>query len=227
MAINGLPERIARLEELAYNIWWSWQEDARVLFRYLDHPLWRVTAHNPVRLLREVGASRLDAAARDPVFLARYDTVMKAYDTEMKATRDWLGRPGEVGYFSMEFAFHNSLPIYAGGLGVLAGDICKEASDMALPMVAVGFMYPQGYFHQHINPDGEQQEVYRQLDFDIAPIKQVLSPGGERVIARVQLGDAAVVIGVWRVDVGRTRVYLLDTNLSENPPFFRQIDPPL
>ncbi|MFH0941953.1 MAG: alpha-glucan family phosphorylase [Chloroflexota bacterium] len=230
MTIVKLPERIMRLEELAYNLWWSWHEDARHLFRYLDHPLWRMSVHNPVKLLHEVSVNKLLAASNDPAFLARYDAVMNTFDAEMQVARDWFGafpregKPEPVAYFSMEFAFHNSLPIYAGGLGVLAGDICKEASDMGLPMVAVGFMYPQGYFHQHINADGEQQEVYRQLDFRAAPISRVFSPEGDQVITTVPLGDAALAIGAWQVEVGRTRVYLLDTNLEENPPAFRQID---
>jgi starch phosphorylase len=230
MTIVKIPERIIRLEELAYNLWWSWHEDARWLFRYLDHPLWRVTVHNPVRLLREVSVNRLQMVASDPVFLDRYDAVMSAFDTDMKAAGDWFGaipperRGGPVAYFSMEFAFHSSLPIYAGGLGVLAGDICKEASDMGLPMVAVGFMYPQGYFNQRINASGEQQEVYRQLDFNAAPIKRVLSPDGNPVITTVELNDAAVAIGAWQVSVGQTRVYLLDTNLEANPPGSRQVE---
>lgn len=230
MTVVKIPERIIRLEELAYNLWWSWHEEARWLFRYLDHPLWRMSIHNPVKLLREVSVNRLQMAANDPAFVARYDAVMSAFDTDMQFTRDWFGaippdgEAGPVAYFSMEFAFHNSLPIYAGGLGVLAGDICKEASDMGLPMVAVGFMYPQGYFSQRVNPDGEQQEVYRQLDFNAAPIKPVLSPEGGRVITRVEVSNIAVAIGAWQVSLGRTRVYLLDTNLEENPPASRQID---
>lgn len=222
-----LPGSINRLEELAYNLWWSWHEDARRLFRSLDYPLWKRSVHNPVKLLREVSKDALLNAASDPAFLAEYDAVMAAFDGEMSAPSNWLpsvdGKTNPIAYFSMEFAIHNSLPIYAGGLGILAGDICKEASDMGLPMVAVGFMYPQGYFHQHISADGWQQEIYRHLDFEEAPIRRVLAPKGGNVIAEVQVGEVSLGLGVWLVKVGRTNVYLLDTNLERNPERYRQM----
>jgi glycogen phosphorylase len=224
-----LPSNINRLDELANNLWWSWHEEARRLFRSLDYPLWKLSEHNPVKMMREITDEILNAAANDPVFLGLYDSVIKSFDADMSADSNCLKRAdGEiernpVAYFSMEFAFHNSLPIYAGGLGILAGDICKEASDMALPMVAVGFMYPQGYFRQHISREGWQEEIYRQLNFDEAPITRVLSAKGEKVITTVQLGNATLGIGVWQVKVGRTNVYLMDTNLESNPDPLRQL----
>jgi len=224
-----LPERISRLDELANNLWWSWHEEARQLFRSLDYPHWRITVHNPVKQLREVSQDTLQAAAKDPAFLALYDSVMAAFDADMSSSDSWFTSeynkllPGPVAFFSMEFAIHNSLPIYAGGLGVLAGDICKEASDIGLPLVAVGFMYPQGYFHQHISSDGWQEEVYQQLDFETAPIKRVLSLAGDSTVAKVQLGDITLAIGVWLVRVGRTSIYLLDTNLENNPERYREL----
>ncbi len=230
MTSLNLPERISRLDELAYNLWWSWHEEARSLFRSLDYPLWRKSGHNPVKQLREVRPDTLQAAAADPSFLALYDVAMSAFDSEMTAPETWFTRhcpdvapDCRVAYFSMEYAIHNSLPIYAGGLGVLAGDHCKGASDLGIPLVAVGFLYPQGYFHQHIAPDGRQQETYQQLDFDEGPIKQVFSPTGESSIAKVQLGDVVLDIGAWLVKVGRTDVYLLDTNLRQNPGPYRQL----
>jgi len=224
-----IPERISRLEELANNLWWSWHEQARNLFRALDYPLWRLSGHNPVKELREIKPDALRAAAADPSFIALYDSVMSAFDTDMKASNTWIAtnysnllhRP--VAYFSMEYAIHNSLPIYAGGLGILAGDICKEASDLGLPLVAVGFMYPQGYFYQSISSDGWQQETYRQLDFEEAPINRVISPKGGLAIAEVHLDDVTIAIGVWHVLVGRTNVYLLDTNLKENATQYREL----
>jgi starch phosphorylase len=224
-----IPERIGRLDELANNLWWSWHDQARKLFRALAYPLWRQSSHNPVEELRNVSPETLQAAATDPSFLALYDSVMSAFDTEMTTSNTWfttnypklLGGP--VAYFSMEHAIHNSLPIYAGGLGILAGDICKEASDLGLPLVAVGFMYPQGYFHQHISLDGCQEEFYRQLDFDAAPINQVLSPTGGTYVTEIELGDVTLAIRVWQVRVGRTNIYLLDTNLDQNPPQYRQL----
>jgi starch phosphorylase len=224
-----IPERISRLDELANNLWWSWHEPARKLFRTLDYPLWKMSGHNPVKELREVSSDALQAAAIDPPFLALYDSIMSAFDTDMRASNNWfttnypdlLDHP--VAYFSMEYAIHNSLPIYAGGLGVLAGDICKEASDLGLPLVAVGFMYPQGYFHQHISADGWQQENYQQLDFEEAPINRVLSSKGDIAIAEVQLSDVTLAIGAWQVQVGRTNVYLLDTNLERNPAQYQRL----
>jgi starch phosphorylase len=229
LSIEGLPERIARLGELANNLWWSWHPQARDLFRVLDYPLWRLGGHNPVKQLRELSPDKLQAAATDPAFLTLYDSVMSAFDADMSARDTWFATNhfdllhSPVAYFSMEFAIHNSLPIYAGGLGILAGDTCKEASDLGLPLVAVGFTYPQGYFHQHISADGWQEEMYQQLDFDEAPISPVLSPQGERSLAQVQLGSRSVSIGVWQVQVGCTTIYLLDTNVEENAPQDQQL----
>jgi starch phosphorylase len=156
---------------------------------------------------------------------------MSAFDTDMRASDTWFvtNHPsllnGTIAYFSMEYAIHNSLPIYAGGLGILAGDICKEASDLGIPLVAVGFMYPQGYFHQQLclSPDSCQQEFYHELNFYEAPISQVFSPDGKSNIATVDLNNVTLAIGVWQVRVGRTNIYLLDTDLEENPEQYRQL----
>jgi len=224
-----LPQRIGRLEELANNLWWSWHEEARKLFRALNYPLWRISGHNPVKELRELSPDALQAAATDPSFGTLYDSVMSAFDTDLSDSNTWFATNypsllnGPIAYFSMEYAIHNSLPIYAGGLGILAGDICKEASDLGLPLVAVGFMYPQGYFQQRVSADGWQQEIYRQLDFAEVPINRVLSPEGKNTVAEVQLGDVVLAIGVWHVRVGRTEIYLLDTALEENPAQYREL----
>jgi len=224
MSAAKIPQRINRLDELANNLWWSWHEEARSVFRILDYSLWRLSGHNPVKVLREVSPDALQAAATNPSFLELYDSVISSLDTDLSSSSPFLdteypsllSRP--TAYFSMEYAIHNSLPIYAGGLGILAGDICKEMSDLGIPTVAVGFMYPQGYFHQHIGADGWQQEIYQRLNFEEAPINPVLSAEGKNNIATVQLGDVNLAIGVWLVKVGRTNIYLLDTNLEENPP---------
>lgn len=224
---SKLPERIGRLDELAHNLWWSWHPRARELFRALDYPLWRLGGHNPVKQLRELSASKLEAAANDPSFLALYDSVLAALDADVSARDSWFASahpgalPGPVAYFSMEFAIHNSLPIYAGGLGILAGDVCKEASDLGLPFVGLGFMYPQGYFHQHISIDGWQEEEYRQLNFEEAPINPV-RPGSKDMpcgsLIEIQLGGRPLHLGVWEVKVGRVSVYLLCCNVAENRP---------
>ena len=224
-----LPRRIGRLNELAHNLWWSWHPQARDLFRILDYPVWKLGGHNPVKLLHEISPVKLQAASIDPAFLTLYDTVMAAFDADMVADNTWYAArhrnelTGPIAYFSAEFAIHNSLPLYAGGLGILAGDICKESSDLGLPLIGVGLMYPQGYFHQRISADGWQEEIYTQLDFDEAPVTQIFSSGGHRTLAQVQLDKRSVSIGVWQVLVGRTTLYLIDTNIEENIPEDRQL----
>ncbi len=226
---SRLPKRVGRLDELAHNLWWSWHQQARDLFRILDYPTWRASGHNPVKQLRDINPDKLKAAASDPAFLTLYDFVISAFDADMSARDTWFRSnypgllPGPVAFFSMEFAIHNSLPIYAGGLGVLAGDICKEASDSGLPLVGVGFMYPQGYFHQRISAGGWQEEIYRQLDFTEAPITSILPSEGHRALAKVELDSKSLSIAVWQVQVGRVSIYLLDTDVEENSPEDRQL----
>ena len=219
-----LPPRIGRLFELANNLWWSWNNDGRQVFRALDYALWRTSEHNPVKQLRNTSPEKLEAAARDPVFLELYDMVMAKFDEDISKGHEWcsqtnIGKPtGPIAYFSAEYAIHNSLPIYAGGLGVLAGDICKESSDRAVPLVAVGFMYPQGYFRQRMSAEGDQQEDYRQLDFADAPISPCTWPFGCGPLIPVQLADRQIYLKVWQVHVGRVNLYLMDTNVEENQP---------
>jgi starch phosphorylase len=224
-----LPSRIHRLHELALDLWWSWIPTARQVFRRLDYPLWRASAHNPVRMLMTIDAARLQEAAQDPAFLDLYDRAMAGLDEARSAKNTWWTHHGPplngkvIAYFSAEFALHQSLPIYAGGLGVLAGDHCKEASDLGVPLVGVGFMYPQGYFHQRISVDGWQQEHYERLDWTNAPIDTALTRDGKPAITAVPLGDRTVLAAVWRVRVGRVRLLLLDTDLEENAPWDREL----
>ncbi len=227
-----LPERIGRLEELANNLWWSWHPQARALFRTLDYPLWRLSGHNPVKQLLEVGPDKLAAAAADPGFLNLYDSAMAAFDVDMSDKNNWFSTkypnalPGPVAYFSMEFAIHNSLPIYAGGLGVLAGDTCKEASDLGLPLVGIGFMYPQGYFHQHISAEGLQEEVYERLHFDEAPISPINPVNRSRwcgPLIHLDLAGRPLYIGVWQVRLGRANLYLLCCDVEGNMPDDQQL----
>jgi starch phosphorylase len=218
----NLPARISRLFELANNLWWSWHEEGRQVFRSLDYALWRTSEHNPVKQLRSMSREKLEEASRDPAFLELYDAVMSRFDEEMAKGHEWcgkisLGKPkGQIAYFSAEYAIHRSLPIYAGGLGVLAGDVCKESSDRGLPLVAVGFMYPQGYFRQRMSPEGDQQEDYVQLNFGDAPITPCAWPYGCGPLIPVQLADRLVYLRVWEVHVGQVNLYLMDTNVEEN-----------
>ena len=227
--LEPIPDRISRLPELAVDLWWCWHAEARSVFRHLDYALWRRTAHNPVRMLRLIPPATLKAAAVDPAFLTIYDTAMAALAAARAATHTWWVRrfPNleglSVAYFSAEFALHQSLPIYAGGLGVLAGDHCKEAADLGVPPIGVGFMYPQGYFHQRLSPDGWQEESYERLTWADAPIEQATTPDGKPVITAVPVGDRSVLAAVWRVLIGRVQMYLLDTDLAENAPWDREL----
>jgi starch phosphorylase len=222
------PARIDRLDELAIDLWWSWNE-ARAVFRRLDYALWRSTAHNPVRMLWSVSQEKLEAAAADSGFLALYDHAVEALDAARAARNTWWTTTfpdlsgASVAYFSAEFALHQSMPIYAGGLGVLAGDHCKEAGDLGVPLVGVGFMYPQGYFHQHLSAEGWQEESYERLNWADAPIELAMLPDGKQCITAVPLGERSVLVAVWRVRMGRVTLYLLDTDLEENAPWDREL----
>jgi starch phosphorylase len=224
-----LPKRIHRLDELAKDLWWSWTRDARQVFRLLDYTLWRATAHNPVKMLRLVSPAALDHVAADPIWLARYDAAIERLDLARADRHTWCATECPeltgacIAYFSAEFALHQSLPIYAGGLGVLAGDHCKEASDLGVPLIGVGFMYPQGYFRQGLTADGWQQENYEKLDWADAPVEPATTPDGKPLITAVPLGNRTVLLSVWRVRVGRVTLYLLDTDLEENAPWDREL----
>ncbi|MDP2918908.1 MAG: alpha-glucan family phosphorylase, partial [Dehalococcoidia bacterium] len=224
-----LPLRINRLEELAHNLWVSWHPQARAVFRALNYPLWRSSGHNPVRELHETSPERLREMAQNQDFLKLYDTAIEIFDRDIADGHCWFAQKyggklsSPIAYFSAEFAFHNSLPIYAGGLGVLAGDAVKEASDIALPMAAVGLMYPQGYFHQRLSAEGWQEETYEQLDFDRSPITACPWPEGCGPHIQIQFGDRPLWLGVWLVKVGRVNVYLLDTNVELNSLNDRQL----
>src|SRR2546426_4748136 len=226
-----LPERISRLHELAIDLWWSWN-DARTVFRRLDYPLWRATAHNPVRMLQVIPRGKIEAAASDPVFLHVYDVAIAALESARAAHNTWWTRTfpqlagQSVAYFSAEFAIHQSLPIYAGGLGVLAGDHAKEASDLGVPLLGLGFMYPQGYFHQHMSSEGWQEEVYETLNWADAPIEPAMTPQGESCLVSVPVDDRTIRVKVWRVRVGRVTLYLLDTPLHDKAPAARELSAP-
>lgn len=224
-----LPGRIARLDELARNLWWSWNPKAREVFRRLDYSVWRLTAHNPVRMLGMVPREKLDQAANSESFLALYDAAIQAFDKSLTDGDTWWSRQFadlegcSIAYFSAEFALHQSLPLYAGGLGVLAGDHCKEASDLGLPLTGVGFMYPQGYFHQKLNSEGWQVETYETLNWDDVPVQRALSQDGNLCIVAIPLADRTVYASIWQVNLGRIRLYLLDTNLDGNSPRDREL----
>jgi len=163
-----LPERISKLGPLACNLEWSWNTRSRLLFKRLDPDLWRDTQHNPVKLLNEIRPDQLNIAAQNPDFLREYDATLKQITRNGQSPR-WFQRQfpelagKTIAYFSAEFGIHTSLPIYSGGLGILAGDHCKESADLGIPLIGVGFAYPQGYFHQRLRADGWQEDIYEKL----------------------------------------------------------------
>jgi starch phosphorylase len=195
----------------------------------LDYTLWRTTSHNPVQMLLEVSPDRLAEVASDPLFLRHYDAVMMALDADVKNGHLWF--PNEypeltdrpVAYFSAEFGLHRSLPIYSGGLGVLAGDHCKEASDIGLPFVAVGFLYEMGYFEQRLTPDGWQEATYPRFEPKEVAVRQALCDDETCLFVPVQLNDQTVYLQVWHVKVGRAHLYLMDADNERNAPWEREL----
>lgn len=225
-----LPRRLERLSDLAYNLWWVWNADAERLFRDIDPARWEAASHNPVAFLRQLSRQQINAALHNRRFLEAYDRVIKNFDDYMRADpAPWFVRNYSqhinqpVAYFSSEFGLHETLPIYAGGLGILSGDHIKEASDLGLPLVAVGFLYTQGYFVQHISEDGWQEAHYTNLSFDDLPVIPVLDRDGNPLMTDVVLAGRTVYARLWRVQVGRISLFLLDTNVPENTPADREL----
>lgn len=224
-----LPEKINRLGELAYNLWWSWTPEARNLWKRLDYPLWRKTRHNPVQMLLEISEARLEDAAHDAAFLRRYTKVMLQFDEMMANGRSWFHATypelthQTIAYFSFEFGLHNSLPIYSGGLGILSGDHIKVSSDLGLPFVGIGFMYPQGYFRQRIPSHGWQEAVYQPIDLNQAPIQPVRDENGADIKISVTIDGRPIHARIWQVNVGRNALYLMDTDVDENEPWDREL----
>ena len=225
--VPSLPERIARLRELALNLWWCWEHEAIDLLRRLDEDLWDSpdVYHNPVKMLNIVPQKRLQELSEDEGFLAQYDRVVKWMDAYMEADvkgATWFRRtyPDAAkscyAYFSAEFGLNECLPIYSGGLGLLAGDHLKSASDLGIPLVGVGLLYQQGYFQQYLNNDGWQQEGYPINDFYSMPLQKAVRNDGTQAFVEVSLPGRAVRAAIWKVQVGRVPVYLLDTNIREN-----------
>lgn len=219
--VPALPDKLQRLRELAYNILWSWDHETIDLFRRLDRDLWEDSGHNPVLMLGTIAQDRLDRAARDDGFLAQLERICQRFDRYMEQTtwyQKTYGKSGEplIAYFSAEFGLTECLPNYSGGLGVLSGDHLKSASDLGLPLVGVGLLYQQGYFRQYLNVDGWQQETYPTNDFYNMPLHLERYEDGRPVTIEVLYPQGAVTAQVWRVQVGRVPLYLLDTNLEQN-----------
>ncbi len=224
-----LPRRIGRLGELAYNLWWTWTPNASRLFSRIDNALWEDLAHNPIKLLRQMDRVALNAVAQDPAYLDSYDRVFQAFDSYLADQNTWAARTHpnlihrHIAYFSMEFGLHETLPVYSGGLGVLAGDHVKEASDLGLPLAGVGFLYCEGYFSQRISEDGWQDARNNPLNFDELPVLPILDAKGQPLTVQVEFPDRAVALRLWEIRVGRVPIYLMDADTDPNSPEDRRL----
>lgn len=222
--VPALPEKLKGLREMALNVLWSWDEELRALFARADRGLWEASYQNPVLMLGTIPQERLDALERDDGFRALYARTYEHYQAYLKETTWWERRYAEkplVAYFSAEFGLAECLPIYSGGLGVLAAHHLKSASDLGVPLVAVGLLYQQGYFRQYLTPDGWQHESYPTNDFYNLPAQPATAPDGTPIRVALRMAGRPLLIQVWRVEVGRLPLFLMDTNLAENPPDLR------
>lgn len=218
---SDLPSKLKHLETLAKNLWWVWNSDAKSLFRDLNPDLWRSTGENPVMLLQQLSSERLDEMIADADLMARIEQVYGKF-------KEYMAKPmrkdiPSVSYFSMEYGLCNALKIYSGGLGVLAGDYIKEASDSCVPMTAVSFLYRFGYFTQSLSVDGQQIANYEPQNFNQLPIEQVMEENGRPMILEVPYPGRTIYSHVWRVNVGRMKLYLMDTDFDMNSEFDRVI----
>lgn len=216
-----LPVELKPLEELSKNLWWVWNSEGKALFRDLDTKIWRATGENPVMLLQRISSSRYQEILNDAALMARIQSVYESF-------KEYMAQPmrtdaPSVAYFSMEYGLCNCLKIYSGGLGVLAGDYIKQASDSRINMTAIGFLYRYGYFTQVLSVDGQQIAEYEAQNFDQLPIEQVMGEDGLPMILEVPYPGRIVYAHVWRVNVGRMKLYLLDTDFDMNSEFDRQI----
>ena len=224
--LNGreLPPTLAPLRELSWNYWWSWASDGSEIFRDLDPNLWQQCEQNPRLLLTQITSRRLAEVATDPSFADRVARIYRRFQAYMGQTKPWAKlvlaprttETNPVAYFCAEFGVHNSLPLYSGGLGILAGDHLKSASDLNLPLVAIGLLYRFGYFRQRMRRDDWQEEEYRENHVDELALKSVDDEQGKPLLIQVVMRGRTVAARVWRADVGRVQLYLLDTNVPEN-----------
>ena len=224
-----LPKRIERLSEIGYNLWWSWNTEFLRLFKQLDIDLWEKVDKNPIEFLKLVTQEKLEKAAQDNEFLKAYDKIVENFDDYMKSKNTWFAKkyPSNtndlIAYFSAEYGLDQILPIYSGGLGILSGDHLKSASDLGVPLVAVGLLYKNGYFHQKINGSGVQETEYRNLNISNLPLKKVTDEEGKNLTVMLRLPRRNLHLNAWCLNVGRIKLYLLDSDIEENPPEYKEI----
>jgi len=219
--VPKIPKKLLKLKKLAYNLWWSWNMEAIDLFRRLDADLWEETYHNPVKMLFSIDQKVLEEKAADDGYLNYLNSVYLKFESYLKA-KTWYGKRYETSesplfaYFSMEFGLTECLPVYSGGLGILAGDYLKSASELGLPLIGMGLLYQRGYFRQFLNSDGMQDEHYPINDFYTMPINLEKDENGIPLLVNIPFPGRTVYAQIWRIDIGRISLYLLDTNISQN-----------
>jgi len=226
--VPKIPRKIARLSELADNLWYSWDRATRSIFYRLHPKLWELSGHNPKVFLRRVDEGKLEEAAKNQAFLANYNRVLASFDSYLNdppktEEHEKFKSNDLIAYFCAEFGLHESFPIYSGGLGILAGDHCKAASDLNLPFVAVGFLYRQGYFTQLIDGDGHQLVNYHAADFGDLPVSPALRKDGSEAFVSVEMPGRSIDVKVWQAKVGHITLYLLDSDLESNSDADRNI----
>ena len=229
MVNSQLPKRINKMVEIANNLWWSWNTEYLRLFRKIDVDLWEASNKNPVKFLKAVSQEKLEDAAKDAEFLKEYDSVVENYEAYMNSKNTWFTKQYSdykndvIAYFSAEYGLDQILPIYSGGLGILSGDHLKSASDLGIPLVAVGLLYKNGYFHQKIDENGNQQSEYQNLDIYNLPMTIVKDENGEDLVINIKMPKRKLYLKVWQINVGRVKLYLLDSDNDLNNPEDRDV----
>ena len=224
-----LPKRIEKLSEIANNLWWSWNTEFLRLFRKIDKDLWEKSGKNPIKFLKEVSQEKLETASKDLIFLHEYDKNVENFESYMESKDTWFAnkypenKNDLIAYFSAEYGLDETIPIYSGGLGILSGDHLKSASDLGIPLVAVGLLYKNGYFHQKINGNGEQETEYHDIDIHDLPIHPVKTEEGEDLIIYLKFPKRRIYLKVWQINVGRVKLYLLDSDIEKNNPEDRDV----
>ena len=224
-----LPKRIEMLSVIANNLWWSWNTEFLKLFKEIDIDLWDTVEKNPVKFLKNVTQEKLEECTKKSDFLKKYDKIVQNFNEYMNSTNTWFqkkytnNKSDLIAYFSAEYGLDEIIPIYSGGLGILSGDHLKSASDLGIPLVAVGLLYKNGYFHQKINGYGDQQTEYQDIDLYNLPIIPVKDEKGQDLIVFVKFPKRRLYLKVWKIVVGRVTLYLLDSDIEENNPEDRDV----
>ena len=224
-----LPKRIEKLSEISNNLWWSWNTEFLRLFKTIDNDLWETCKKNPVKFLKQVSQERLEAVSKNVEFLKEYDKLARQFEDYMNSKNTWFAnnypenKNDLIAYFSAEYGLDRTIPIYSGGLGILSGDHLKSASDLGIPLVAVGLLYKNGYFHQKINGYGDQETEYINIELSNLPINPVKDKNGEDLIIYVKFPKRRLYLKIWQINVGRIKLYLLDSDIEKNNPEDRDV----